>query len=146
MRPGIQLCHGAAVLICTLVFGSLCLVVGSQPAGAQGLSVTSAAEREAPKVTPIYIGGGLNIGMHIHTLDVPIYRNDTFCGVFTSGKSTLPSGYLTFEMPLGDPAHPPPGWYHGSLQWRTLRRRAAPTATAQRSAKPCPGSRSVWVR
>ncbi len=41
--------------------------------------------------------------MNFHDLNVPVYRGDTLCGVFQSGTSILPSGFLTFEMPLGEP-------------------------------------------
>jgi outer membrane protein OmpA-like peptidoglycan-associated protein len=54
---------------------------------------------------PMYIGGGLAAGLNIHELNLPVYRGDTLCGVFTSGTSVAPSGNLLFEMPLGDPAH-----------------------------------------
>jgi len=56
------------------------------------------------QVSPIYLGGGIKAGMNFHDLNVPIYRNDTFCGVFLSGTSILPTGFLTFETPLGNPA------------------------------------------
>src|SRR5207253_1424649 len=46
----------------------------------------------------------ITAGMNFHDLNVPIYRNDTFCGVFQSATSFLPSAFLTFEKPLGDPA------------------------------------------
>jgi outer membrane protein OmpA-like peptidoglycan-associated protein len=54
---------------------------------------------------PMYVGGGLAVGLNIHELNLPVYRGDTLCGVFTSGTSVAPSGNLLFEMPLGDPAH-----------------------------------------
>ncbi|MFI5200970.1 MAG: hypothetical protein ACHQNE_01105 [Candidatus Kapaibacterium sp.] len=54
---------------------------------------------------PIYVGGGISAAFNEHVLSVPVYRADTLCGVFKSGTSILPSGFLLFEMPLGDPAH-----------------------------------------
>src|SRR2546425_612820 len=54
--------------------------------------------------SPIYIGGGLAAGFNFHDLNLPIFRGDTQCGVFESGNSILPSGFLLFETPLGDPA------------------------------------------
>ena len=54
---------------------------------------------------PMYIGGGLAVGLNLQKLNLPVYRGDTLCGVFTSGSSVAPSGNLIFEMPLGDPAH-----------------------------------------
>ena len=57
------------------------------------------------QTAPIYIGGGLQVAFNWHKLNVPVYRNDTLCGVFTSGTSILPSGFLVFEKPLGDPLH-----------------------------------------
>jgi outer membrane protein OmpA-like peptidoglycan-associated protein len=54
---------------------------------------------------PIYVGGGLAVGLNLHSLNLPVYRGDTLCGVFTSGSSILPNGSLLFETPLGDPAH-----------------------------------------
>src|SRR5665213_1087951 len=53
----------------------------------------------------MYVGGGLSVAFNEHTLSVPVYRADTLCGVFQSGTSILPSGFLLFETPLGDPAH-----------------------------------------
>jgi outer membrane protein OmpA-like peptidoglycan-associated protein len=41
--------------------------------------------------------------MNFHQLNVPIYI-DTLCGVFNSGNSILPSGFLLYERPLGAPA------------------------------------------
>src|SRR5439155_26894965 len=61
--------------------------------------------KEARAQTPIYVGGGLAVGFNLHDLNLPVYRGDTLCGVFQSGTSILPSGFLTFEKPLGDPAH-----------------------------------------
>src|ERR1035437_4826098 len=55
------------------------------------------------QVPPKYVGGGSTAGMNFHDLNVPVYRGDTLCGVFQSGTSILPSGFLTFEMPLGAP-------------------------------------------
>src|SRR5581483_8556576 len=54
---------------------------------------------------PIYLGGGFTVAWNRHSLNVPVYRADTLCGVFTSGSSFLPNGFLTFEMPLGDAAY-----------------------------------------
>src|ERR1019366_642807 len=54
---------------------------------------------------PIYVGGGLAVGLNLHSLNLPVYRGDTLCGVFTSGTSIAPSGNLLFETPLGDPEH-----------------------------------------
>ncbi len=53
----------------------------------------------------MYVGGGLAVGLNLHSLNLPVYRGDTLCGVFTSGTSIAPSGSLLFETPLGDPAH-----------------------------------------
>src|SRR5947209_9721102 len=60
----------------------------------------------AAQQPPMYLGGGLTIGFNLHDLNVPVYRGgDTLCGIFQSGNSILPTGFLTFETPLGDPAH-----------------------------------------
>ncbi|GEM_PF-342764 len=67
------------------------------------LSFVSLSSASA-QTRPIYIGGGITGGFNFHDLNAPIIRNDTLCGVFQSGTSILPSGFLTFEMPLGDPA------------------------------------------
>ena len=56
------------------------------------------------QVPPVYIGGGIDIGMNFHQLNVPVYLGDTICGVFQSGTSILPSGFLLYEQPLGAPA------------------------------------------
>jgi outer membrane protein OmpA-like peptidoglycan-associated protein len=54
---------------------------------------------------PIYVGGGIAAGLNLHSLNLPVYRGDILCGVFTSGTSILLNGNLLFETPLGDPAH-----------------------------------------
>lgn len=54
---------------------------------------------------PMYVGGGLALDYNLHSLNLPVFRGDTLCGVFTSGSSFLPSGFLMFETPLGDAAH-----------------------------------------
>ncbi|MDP4199977.1 MAG: OmpA family protein [Bacteroidota bacterium] len=56
------------------------------------------------QVPPIYIGGGLTGAFNLHELNLPVYRNDTICGIFQSGTSILPSGFLTYERPLGAPS------------------------------------------
>ena len=68
------------------------------------LSATCLTTLATAQVPPKYLGGGITAGMNFHDLYVPIYRNDTMCGVFLSGNSILPTGFLTFEMPLGEPA------------------------------------------
>ncbi|HET6400820.1 MAG TPA: OmpA family protein [Candidatus Kapabacteria bacterium] len=65
----------------------------------------SAAQTPAAAVPPMYVGGGISGAFNEHVLGVPVYRADTLCGVFRSGTSILPSGFLLFEKPLGDPAH-----------------------------------------
>src|ERR1017187_4646587 len=57
------------------------------------------------QTAPIYLGGGISAGMNFHSLNLPVYRGDTLCGVFQSGTSVLPNGWILFEKPLGDPAH-----------------------------------------
>ncbi len=73
--------------------------------GALALVLTiSSLVRAQPR--PMYVGGGIAAGLNIHELNLPVYRGDTLCGVFTSGTGIAPSGNLLFEMPLGDdPAH-----------------------------------------
>ena len=56
------------------------------------------------QVPPIYIGGGIDVGMNFHKLNLPVYLGDTICGVFQSGTSILPGGFLLYERPLGEPA------------------------------------------
>ncbi len=71
-----------------------------------GLLPTAASRAQSSSQSaPMYVGGGLQVAFNSHSLNVPVYRNDTICGVFTSGTSILPNGFLVFEMPLGDPAH-----------------------------------------
>jgi outer membrane protein OmpA-like peptidoglycan-associated protein len=72
---------------------------------ALALFLTLAQPIVRAQTRPMYIGGGLAAGLNIHELNLPVYRGDTLCGVFTSGTSVAPSGNLLFEMPLGDPAH-----------------------------------------
>ncbi len=72
---------------------------------ALALFLTIAQPLVHAQTRPMYVGGGLAVGLNIHELNVPVYRGDTLCGVFTSGTSVAPSGNLLFEMPLGDPAH-----------------------------------------
>lgn len=55
------------------------------------------------QVRPIYIGAGVQGAFNIHDLSLPVYRGDTLCGVFQSGTSILPNGFLTYEQPLGEP-------------------------------------------
>ncbi len=52
---------------------------------------------------PVYVGGGLAASYNIHSLNLPVYRGDTLCGVFSSASSITPTGNLLFETPLGNP-------------------------------------------
>ncbi|MFI5202302.1 MAG: OmpA family protein, partial [Candidatus Kapaibacterium sp.] len=63
------------------------------------------ASRVQAQTPPEYVGGGISAGMNFHSLNLPEYRADTLCGVFKSGTSILPNGWILFEKPLGDPAH-----------------------------------------
>ena len=65
-------------------------------------AIVCAQEKVPVPVSPIYIGGGIDVGMNFHQLNVPVYI-DTLCGVFQSGNSVLPSGFLLYERPLGAP-------------------------------------------
>src|SRR6266511_4084955 len=56
------------------------------------------------QVRPVYVGAGVQGAFNIHELNLPVYRDDQLCGVFQSGTSILPNGFLTYEQPLGEPA------------------------------------------
>src|ERR1043165_842687 len=56
------------------------------------------------QVRPVYVGGGVQGAFNVHQLSLPVYRGDTLCGMFESGNSILPNGFLTYEQPLGEPA------------------------------------------
>jgi outer membrane protein OmpA-like peptidoglycan-associated protein len=82
---------------------------------------------------PMYVGGGLAVGLNLHELNLPVYRGDTLCGVFTSGTSVAPSGNLLFEMPLGDPAHS--FWISPRLHLSSLGATITTSATDQAQAR-----------
>ena len=72
------------------------------------------------QTAPMYLGGGISYpGVNLHSLNVPVFRGDTLCGVFKSGTSILPNGWIIFEKPLGaDPAHS--FWFTPRLSFNDL--------------------------
>jgi len=81
------------------------VMVQMKRAGATLFFLAAALGVLRAQTAPMYIGGGLQVAFNEHSLGVPVYRNDTLCGLFQNGTSIRPSGFLLFEKPLGDPAH-----------------------------------------
>ncbi len=108
---------------------------------ALALFLTLAQPIARAQTRPMYIGGGLAAGLNIHELNLPVYRGDTLCGVFTSGTSVAPSGNLLFEMPLGDPAHS--FWITPRLHLSSLGATITTPATDQAQARYTTGDSSL---